>query len=222
MLMAFLEAAYSVAFVPIQTIGRRRHSRIDSVGRLAALVEMVARSRPRYIPRPLTSRAVPRAERLTGGCLRRARGERPSVPGADHLGDIPAGERGRRQSTPWLNPVAGHIETLQSRQHLWEAPSQDARRREPALDAALPVAGEMLERCRGSQIAVLKVISEARKSLTENPDDFAEYGLFRLRVIAWPAPFEVRPVVEVAGKSEYQDGRPCRTEFGSAVEDCDF
>ena len=29
MLMAFLAAAYSVAFVPIQTIGRRRNSRID-------------------------------------------------------------------------------------------------------------------------------------------------------------------------------------------------
>src|SRR5664279_251336 len=174
---------------------------------------MVARPRPGDISRSLTSRAIPRAERLTGGCLRRARGERPSVPGADHLRDIPAGERDRRQSTPWLNPVARHIETLQSRQHLWEAPSQNARRREPALDAALPVAGEMLERCRGGQIALLKVISEARKSLTENPDDFAEQCLFRLRVIARPAPFEVRPVIEVGGKPNYQDGLPRRTEF---------
>src|ERR1017187_1581729 len=183
---------------------------------------MVARSRPGYIPRPLTSRAVPRAARVTGGCLRRARGERPSVPGADQLRDIPAGERGRRQSTPWLNPVAGHIEALQSRQLPREAPSQNARRREPALDTALPVAGEMLERRRGSQIAVLKMISEARKSLLENPDDFAEQCLFSLRIIAGSAPFEVSPIVEPASKSNYQDGLPRRTESRIAAEHCDF
>ena len=45
----------------------------------------------------------------------------------------------------------------------------------------------MLERYRSGQIAVLKVIGEARKSLIENPDDFAEQCLFCLRVIAGPA-----------------------------------
>src|ERR1035441_6327677 len=80
----------------------------------------------------------------------------------------------------------------------------------------------MLERRRGSQIAVLKIISEARKSLLENPDDFAEQCLFSLRVIAGSAPFEVSPIVEPASKSNYQDGLPRRTESRIAAEHCDF
>src|ERR1039458_3089375 len=110
--------------------------------------------------------------------LRRGCRKHFSIAGTDHLRHIPAGNRGRRQSPARHHPVAGHVEILQPRQSIGDAPAQDARRRQPAFVTALPVAGIAHKGGGCRDVRALEVPGHSRKPAVEDTDDFLDDTLF--------------------------------------------
>src|ERR1035438_6851689 len=128
------------------------------------------------------------------GSLGLAGGKRLSVACTNHLCHIAAGESGGRQTPARNYPMAGHVEALQSRQRIGNAPAQDARGRQPAFVTALPVAGIAEKGSGGRDVRPFEVLGQSRKPIVEDADDFPNERPFFCPVSQAIILFEMGPV----------------------------
>src|ERR1700690_424134 len=136
--------------------------------------------------------------RTSNDWLRRDCCEDFFVPGADQLRDITARERGWRQSAARLHPLAGHVEIFQSRERLRKTTPQNLRCGEPALVAALPVAGPVFVSGRRRQVGLINVPRKPRKSLIQNTYDLVNQLFFCLPIIGRTLVLEFGPMFVIA------------------------
>ena len=118
--------------------------------------------------------------------------------------------------------MASHVEILQPRKRRRDASAEDARGWQPAFVTALPVAG-IADKSGGSRdIGTFEVLSQARKPVIEDTDDFPNDRPLPGPVMLAIVLPKMGPELAAGGQPDRHDGFAFRAESRIGTEHFDF